>query len=300
MKHSFLTLISIGAFIAGCGAPKAEPPSADSARPEKQLTVAVTILPQSYFVRRIAGDRARIVTLMERGGNDEVFEIKPRQMANLGDASLYFSIGANAEAAWLPRIRESYPGLKFIPTDNGIEKAPSIEHAHGDGSVEQSALDPHIWLSPRLVMLQAETIAEALLEADPGGEAMYRDGLRNFQKEISALNLELADILSDSTIPRAFVAYHPAWGYFARDYGFEQLSVEVEGKDPKPAHLEELIGEAKKKNVKVILVEPGMAGGTGASLATAIGAKVVVADHTGEDWPRALRAVAQALSGAAR
>ena len=51
-----------------------------------------------------------------------------------------------------------------------------------------------------------------------------------------------------------FMVFHPSWGYLAHDYGLVQVPVEIEGKEPKPAQLKELIELARKEGIKVIFV----------------------------------------------
>lgn len=43
----------------------------------------------------------------------------------------------------------------------------------------------------------------------------------------------------------AFMIYHPALSYFARDYGLHQIPIEAGGKEPSPAHLKALIDTCK-------------------------------------------------------
>lgn len=50
--------------------------------------------------------------------------------------------------------------------------------------------------------------------------------------------------------------FHPAWGYFAKDYGLVQIAIEAEGKNPKPKKVLELIKEAKKSGIKAIFTNP--------------------------------------------
>ena len=41
------------------------------------------------------------------------------------------------------------------------------------------------------------------------------------------------------------MVFHPSWGYFAARYDIEQISIEIEGKEPKPNELLQLVEEAK-------------------------------------------------------
>jgi len=87
--------------------------------------------------------------------------------------------------------------------------------------------------------------------------------------------------------------FHPAWGYFALDYGLIQTSIEFEGKEPSPRRLAAIVSLAKAKGAKAIFVQPQMSQRTAGTIAQAVGAKLVVADPLAEDWAVNLLKVAQ-------
>ncbi|OPZ61114.1 MAG: High-affinity zinc uptake system binding-protein ZnuA precursor [Deltaproteobacteria bacterium ADurb.Bin510] len=273
-------LISLCALVLLCPALLAAAP----------LRVYVTILPQQYFVRQIAGDLASVGVLVPPGAEPHSFEPRPRQMAELAKARLYFTIGVGSEQVWLRRIRETNPGLRTVATDAGIRKIAMVA-GHENG------LDPHIWLSPRLVRLQAANIAAGLIAADPTHAAVYRANLKRFTAKLDGLDRQLGQILKDRP---SFMTFHPAWGYFARDYGLRQLVVEVEGKEPKPAQLQQLIMQARRAQIGVVLVEPQFSDRAARIIASEVGAQVRPADDLSADWAANLVRVAQVIANGAR
>ena len=54
----------------------------------------------------------------------------------------------------------------------------------------------------------------------------------------------------ESVRSKGFLVFHPAWGYFARNYGLSQISIELEGKEPSPGELIEQLKEAKTLGIK--------------------------------------------------
>jgi zinc transport system substrate-binding protein len=52
------------------------------------------------------------------------------------------------------------------------------------------------------------------------------------------------------------MVFHPAWGYFSKQYNLIQIPIEIDGKSPKPKDLIKIIKEAKKQNIKAILTAP--------------------------------------------
>jgi zinc transport system substrate-binding protein len=73
------------------------------------------------------------------------------------------------------------------------EKAAGEGHEHA-----KENLDPHIWLSPQLVKVQAENIYQGLVEIDPENKAEYQANLEQFLTEIDQLDQQIKQNLAGS------------------------------------------------------------------------------------------------------
>jgi len=267
-----------------------------------KLLVYVSILPQKYFVQQICKDLADVQVMVAPGASPATYEPKPRQMAQISKTRIYFSIGVPFEKAWLKKIADLNPDMAVVPTDRGIEKLPLAVHHHREDTTHRSehgTLDPHIWLSPPLVMIQARTILGALLEADPGHRSVYESNFRAFISQISDLDAGLRSIFSGRA-GQQFMVFHPSWGYFAHAYGLKMVPIEIEGKEPKPADLRELIEHARADGIKFVFVQPQFSARSAKLIAGEIGGQVVIADSLAEDWAANLRAVARKFESALR
>ena len=132
---------------------------------QAKLLAVVSIAPQAYFLKQIAGDRADVLVMVPPGADAHTYEPKPRQLAELGKAAVYFAVGMDFENAWLPRFAAANAKMAIVHTDAGIEKIPMVAHEHEgaehepghdkDGKAEghhheAGEPDPHVWLSPKL------------------------------------------------------------------------------------------------------------------------------------------------------
>jgi zinc transport system substrate-binding protein len=283
-----------------------------------KLPVFVSIVPQKYFLEQIGKDLVKVRIMVQPGASPATYEPKPKQMTDLMKTKLYFAIGVPFEKAWLSKIAATNPKMKVVHTEQGIEKLPMASHHHhedeegdhhaeepehsaaenGSKSQHESAeLDPHIWLSPSLVKMQAITILNALVEADPGHRDTYERNFREFSSRIDQLDADLKKTFSGAR-GLQFMVFHPAWGYFAHAYGLTQVPVEIEGKDPKPAQLAELIRHAREKGIRVIFVQPQFSSKSAEMIAGEIGGQVAVADPLAESWMDNLRAIADSFKAA--
>ena len=284
-----------------------------------KLKAFVSIAPQQYFVQRIGGSLVDVSVLVPPGADAHTYEPKPRQMAELAKTAVYFAVGIDFEKAWMKRIAAASPGMRIISTDGGIEKmALPAHHSHGKDQGRSTSAekaqpaprpgeahsdhragtpDPHVWLSPPLVKIQAKHIADALAAVDSANRARYEENLVGFLRELDALDAELKSMFAGRPAARVMV-FHPSWGYFAQAYGLEQVPIEVEGKDPKPAQLKELIHRAREHGVKVVFVQPQLSVKSAEMVAREIGGQVVVADPMAANWAENLREVARKFKAA--
>lgn len=281
--------------------------SAASVWAASPINVAVSIPPQKYFVQMIGGDHVKVEVLVPANAEPETYEPTPRQIATLSRADLYMKIGVPLEKAWLQRFTAANPKMVIVDTARGIERMPMIKHAHEHESPPsaqtsaQKGLDPHIWLSPVLVRIQAMNIRDALIKADPAHAADYRQGYAKLAQKIDRVDGDILKSLVDHPLKQTrFIVFHPAFGYFAAAYGLTQIPIEIEGKEPGPRQLAELITFAKKNDIKVVFIEPQFAQKAAKTIADSIGGEVVTIDPLQEDWPAGMEAIATALHKALR
>lgn len=255
-------------------------------------SVAVSIVPQRYFVKKIAGDTVKVVTVVPEGASPATYEPKPSQMVELANCSLWFTIGVPFERAQKERMLSALPNLKEVPTHRNVKLRSIDGHGH-DGHGD----DPHVWLSPSAVMIQARSIATAMAELSPEHRELYMDNYAAFVAELALLDSDLANRLSGSR-GKAFMVFHPSWGYFAQDYGLEQIAVEVEGKEPKPAELARMVDRAKQLGIKTVFVQPQFSTSAAEAIAKSIEGQVVPLNPLAEDWHDNLIRAAEALERA--
>ena len=264
------------------------------------IPVFVSILPQQYFVKRVGGDLVKVSAMVLPGASPATYEPKPGQLTALSRARIYFAIGIPFESVWLEKIAASNPEMRIVHTEEGIQKRSLAFHVYHAGDLREEkrhegeqepegTKDPHIWLSPPLVMLQARTILTALQETDPTHRTVYETNYKAFMMELLEIDAKIRDIFWGQPRGAAFMVFHPSWGYFADAYGLKQIPIEVEGKEPKPAQIKALIEFAREEGVKVIFVQPQFSTKRAEIIAKAIGGRIVSADPLAEDWANNLR-----------
>lgn len=269
---------------------------------EDKLNLMVSIVPQRYFVERIGGDYVTVSVMVEPGNSPATYEPKPEQLKALTGADAYFSIGVPFENAWLDRIAEANGEMLMVDTIAGIERHPMAEHHHeGEEEEEEEedhkegAPDPHVWVSPELVKRQSQTIYEALVELDPDHQDAYKTNLDAFIADIDALEADIRDTLSDLDTDK-FMVFHPAWGYFAEDFGLEQIPVEVGGQEPSAQELAHFIEEAHEEGIRVVFAQPEFSTKAAETIAQEIDGEVLLISPLAPDWLANMRKVAETFA----
>jgi len=286
-------------FLSAC-----QPSNAGSLTNKENLQVTVSILPQAYFVERIAGDLVDVNVMVGPGEEAHTYEPKPEQMKSLTQSQILFTIGLEYENIWVPRFEDINPSLKIIDSAEGIQRIPlSSEHAHEDEEEDhddedsEEGLDPHVWLSPDNGRVIAENILNALSELAPQHAEEFQENFDNLVEDIEEVDIRIETALSDLA-GQKFMVFHPAWGYFARQYNLEEIAVQVGGQEPSASELAALIQIAKKENIKVIFVQPTFSTANAEAIAREINAQVAVVDPLAEDWLANLEAAAKAFATA--
>lgn len=272
---------------------------------EERPVVFVSIPPQAWLVKRLAGESVDVETLLAAGGNPHTFEPGAQQVKRLSDAALYLTVGVPFESALVSRAAKLNAKLAVAGMDAGIGKLgapcePEHEHRHGEpehGCACSAGGDPHIWLSPRLFCAMATNTVAALGRAWPERRKTFEANLEGVVADIQGVDRAVREA-AGGVSAKTWVAYHPSWSYFARDYGLTLLVIEKDGKAPPGRHLAEVIGQARAAGVKVVFSEPQYDCRPAQTVAAQIGARLETVNPLQEDWPALMRGLAEKLSSA--
>lgn len=247
---------------------------------EKSLIV-VSILPQQFFVKRLAGELVDTEVLVKPGQSPATYDPTPRQISLLSEADVWFAVGVPFENVLVSKIFGLSDSLRVVDMRSGI-KLRRMMHQHGDHN-HSGGNDPHTWLSPIIVTQQVTAMCDVLCEIDPVHADAYRLNLSAFIAELETVDQEITAILRPYS-GRTFYVYHPSYGYFADAYGLKQVSVEREGKEPGAQHLTQLVDELKSRGIKVLFVQPQFSSASAEAITQAIGGEVVALDPLSPDY----------------
>ena len=182
------------------------------------------------------------------------YPLTPRQMAALCGADLYVKVG-HPSFDYRAAVHRSLPGAARRRPDRGHVAGHAADrrrgrstthdghgHDHGDG-------DPHVWVAPETVARGGRQHRPRPRAADPAGTPPSTGPtcVPSWRRSTGSTGRSAPSWPAAPV--RKFMVYHPAWGYFARQYGLEQIAIEAEGKEPGAARLIQLIDRARREGV---------------------------------------------------
>ncbi|HVR11307.1 MAG TPA: zinc ABC transporter substrate-binding protein [Thermoanaerobaculia bacterium] len=287
-----LALLALAALPALLAPPALPAAGAEPPRPPPPR-VAVSIAPAAYWVQRIGGAKMQVEVMVPPGVEEETYTPSPRQLADLLQARLYVAVGHPAfplETHGLLPLLADHPEIRVVSMSRGVQLIPM-----GDAPAASRTTDPHFWNAPGPVAIAARNIASGLEAVDPSRREAYRTGLAAFERDLAALDAAFRRVAAGPR-PVRFISYHPAWGYLAHQYGFDQLPVEAGGKEPGAASLVALAAAARRDGVRLVLVPVGLPRKQTEALASSIGGKVLAVDYMARDWLAEMWRLAAALA----
>ena len=238
-------------------------------------TIYVTITPLKAIIEEITCGDFDVKVIVPDGASPETYEPTARQVAEINESRLIFTTGLiNFEQTIIDRIEHRD---KVINLSKGIEliEGGCSHHGHHHG------VDPHIWTSPKALRSMVETARDVILREFPENKE-YAEAANRLLERIDKLDKRCEECITTSGA-KAIMIYHPAYTYYARDYGIEQIAIEHDGKEPTPKQLKTLSNKGRKLGTGVIFHQPQYSKDKVKAIADELNATIVETDPLAED-----------------
>jgi len=284
-KISLLALLLLVPLLCGCVSQR------DGS---EQVKVVTTIIPLGEFVKAVGGDRVAVSVLVPPGADPHTFEPLPSQIREVANADAYMENDVGLES-WMANILRVNSHMPVVDTSRGV----SLIRGETASAGSTSTMDAHIWLSPRNAVIQVQNICDGLISVDPAGKDYYINNRDNYVSKLKELDAYLNRTFA-GTEKKNFVVLHPAWIYFASDFGLAQIAIEAEEKEPGPRYLAEVVNAARANNITTVFVEPQYNPKMAEVIANEIGGKVVSIDDLAPDYIDNLKSVGEKIAESLR
>jgi len=240
-----------------------EPTDTPSPRSGERLQVVASTSIIADVVRQVSGDLADLSVLIPPGSDPHTFEPRPQDIAVLSSADLVFTNGLHLEETLEPILDANVKG-KVVVVSDGIDPLSLNTDPHDVVSKDQDSdhpdsTDPHTWMDPNNVIIWTENIRDALSDADPENASTFQsnaEAYTNYLRELDEwIREQVAQIPSGQ---RKLVSDHATFGYFADEYGFNQVGLVIPGLStnaaPSAQELADLQDRIRSNDVMAIFV----------------------------------------------
>ncbi|HLN75143.1 MAG TPA: zinc ABC transporter substrate-binding protein [Prolixibacteraceae bacterium] len=252
-----------------------------------QAMVSVSILPQKYFVDQIAGNMIQVNVLVPPGSSPHNYEILPSQMKDLARSKAWLQVGLlTFEDALKEKLASVNKNVAMVNCSEGIIPIEGTKEKHEEAENEHAhteTYDPHIWLAPAESKIIAQNTLKALKTAFPEHATTFDANYTRFSAKIDSLTLVISQNLSGLN-NRNILIFHPALAYYARQFNLQQVALEMDGKEPSPRHMKEIVDLAHAQNIHVIFIQKEFDAAFAQQLSREINGKVVVIDPLDYNW----------------
>jgi len=267
IRKLFPVLVLASLLLAACGG---NSPTASN----NGIKVVASTTIVGDVVQQVGGGLINLTVLFPPGADPHTFEPRPQDIAALSEAKVVIINGMDLEEALEPSLEANVKGT-LVHASEGIEALALAggehegEEIEGEEGHHHEGGDPHTWTDPNNVIVWTQNIAAALAEADPDNAKAYQANADAYIKSLQELDTWIrAEIGQIPAERRKLVTDHLAFGYFADEYGLEQVGALIGSFSTNAAssaqELAKLEDKIREQDVQAVFVgktvNPEMAG----------------------------------------
>ena len=258
-----------------------------------KIGVGVSIGPEVEWVNAIGGDKVHVTLMVPEGSDPHTYEPLPNQLTQVSNAKMYVEIGSplEFETNYMDKIKSANPNMLIVNASEGIQLMPNAAENQSD------EMDPHDWVDPKNAMIMVNNIYNGLVQVDPKDKDYFQKNRDIYMAQLKQLDENTTKILKDKNGTDILV-YHPAFGYYAKDYNLTQVGAMLNDEEPSPQRIATMVNIAKQKNITVLYNEPQYDPKFMQSIASQVGGQVLTVNDLDEHYIQNMINVANAFAKA--
>ncbi len=258
-----------------------------------KIGVGVSIGPEVEWVNAVGGDKVHVTLMVPEGSDPHTYEPLPNQLTQVSNAKMYVEIGSplEFETNYMDKIKSANPNMLIVNASEGIQLIPNAAEN------ESTTMDPHDWVDPKNAMIMVNNIYNGLVQVDPADKDYFQKNRDIYMAQLKQLDENTTKILKDKNGTDILV-YHPAFGYYAKDYNLTQVGAMLNDEEPSPQRIAMMVNIAKQNNITVLYNEPQYDPKFMQSIASQVGGQVLTVNDLDEHYIQNMINVANAFAKA--
>lgn len=237
-----------------------------------KLRVVASILPLMEFAKAVAGENAEVSLLLPPGAGVHTWQPRASDIIRMSEADLFVHVGDGLEP-WVDDFLRSVSNkhLRIMAVADFLPLAK-------EKPAREEAVDPHVWLDFGNDRTIVARLAATLGETDPARAAAYSSQAAAYDEKLKQLDALYTEGLKSCSNRVLLLAGHEAFGYLARRYRLEQVSLTGLSPDaePRPSAVVSMVEMARKRGIGSVFMEARESPRLAELLAREIPAKIYV------------------------
>ena len=259
---------------------------------ELKIMTSTTIL--ADWVNQITDNQPAVKSIMPYGVDPHSYTPGAKDIADIAELDLIFTVGPNYEAKSFSKFLENHPEIKKVHLIDYISPIENEDHddhdEHGkkddhddddhDEHHDHGTYDPHFWFDPTRVIFAINKITEELSLLNPEDANKYQTRASEYTAELENLDAYIKESLS--TIPkdhRNLMTVHESLGYLANRYDLNLVHAVIPNLDSSigitPQNLVEAIKVIQENDIHALFLENETPEKTANTVAHETGIKIV-------------------------
>ena len=258
-----------------------------------KIGVVVSIGPEMEWANAVGGDKVDVTLMVPANADPHTYEPLPNQLTQVSNAKIYVEIGSplEFETNYMDKIRATNPNMLIVNASQGIQLIPN------SAENETDTMDPHDWVDPKNAKIMVNNIYNGLVQVDPTDKDYFQKNREQYLHQLDELDRNTTDLLKGKQETDILV-YHPAFGYYAKDYNLNQVGAMINDEEPSPQRIAMMVNVAKQNNITVVYSEPQYDPKFMQSIASQVGAQVLTVNDLDEHYLQNMKNIAIAFSKA--
>ena len=258
-----------------------------------KIGVVVSLGPEVEWVNAVGGDKVNVSLMVPSGSDPHTYEPLPNQLTQVSNAKMYIEIGSSIEFEnnYMDKIKEANPNMLVVNASQGIQLIPN------SAENEAETVDPHVWVDPKNAKIMVNNIYNGLVQEDPADKDYFQKNRDQYLQQLDQLDKNTTQLLKGKQNTTILI-FHPAFGYYAKDYNLTIVGAMINDEEPSPQRIAMMVDIAKKNNITIVYSEPQYDPKFMQSIASQINGQVLTVSDLDEHYIQNMKNVAMAFSKA--
>ena len=275
---------------------------------ETELKIMTSTPILADWVNQITENQPAVKSIMPYGVDPHSYTPGAKDIADIAELDLIFTVGPNYEAKSFSKFLENHPEIKKVHLIDYISPIENEDHddhdehgkkddhddddhdEHGkkddhddddhDEHHDHGTYDPHFWFDPTKVIFAINKITEELSLLNPEDANKYQTRASEYTAELENLDAYIKESLS--TIPkdhRNLMTVHESLGYLANRYDLNLVHAVIPNLDSStgisPQNLVDAIKIIQENDIHALFLENETPEKTANTVAHETGIKIV-------------------------